>query len=169
MADNQYQLEGNAPQLFERDTAQPLGKPLAEQVFNHVELQASDRVLDAACGTGIVTRVAAERFEHVGKFVGLDRNTGMLDVARELSPTNVLRIENTSPFAFTLMGTRLSTGALGTFEGPVVEPATIPLLGTGLIGLILLRRRLPHRSTERDIRAERGISVDKTISPAHEA
>jgi len=89
MADRQYQLEGNAPQLFERDNAQTLGKPLAEQVFNHVELQAGDRVLDAACGTGIVTRVAAQRFVNVGKFVGVDRNAGMLDVARELAPTNV--------------------------------------------------------------------------------
>ena len=90
MADNQYQLEGNAPQLFERDNAQTLGKPLAEQVFNRVELQAADRVLDAACGTGIVTRVAAQRFEHVSKFVGVDRNTAMLEVAREHTPTNVL-------------------------------------------------------------------------------
>ena len=89
MADNQYQLEGNAPQLYERDNVQTLGKPLAEQVFNHVELRSGDRVLDAACGTGIVTRVAAERFNHVGKFVGIDRNTGMLEVARELTPTNV--------------------------------------------------------------------------------
>ena len=88
MADHQYQLEGNAPRLYERDTAQTLGKPLAEQVFNHVELHKGDRVLDAACGTGIVTRVAAQRFAHAGKFVGVDRNTSMLDVARDLAPTN---------------------------------------------------------------------------------
>ena len=89
MADQQYQLEGNAPQLFERDNAIPLGQPLATQVFNHVDLHAGDRVLDAACGTGIITRVAAQRFAHVGAFVGIDRNTGMLDVAREHTPTNV--------------------------------------------------------------------------------
>ena len=47
MADNQYQLEGDAPQLFER-YAQTLGSPLAEQVFNHVELYPGQRVLDAA-------------------------------------------------------------------------------------------------------------------------
>lgn len=89
MADHQYQLEGNAPRLFERDNAGPLGRPLAEQVFRHVELRAGDRVLDAACGTGIVTRVAAQRFAHVAKLVGLDRNVGMLEVAREHTPTNV--------------------------------------------------------------------------------
>jgi SAM-dependent methyltransferase len=90
MADNQYQLEGNAPELFERDNAQTLGRPLSAQVFNHVELYAGDRVLDAACGTGIVTRVAAQRFPQVGKFIGIDRNAGMLDVARANTPTNVL-------------------------------------------------------------------------------
>lgn len=90
MADQQYQLDGNAAQLFERDNAQTLGKYLAEQVFNHVELRAGNHVLDAACGTGIVTRVGAQRFGHVGKFVGIDRNNGMLDVARQHTPTNVL-------------------------------------------------------------------------------
>ena len=47
-------------------------------------------MLDVACGTGIVTRVAAERFDNVGKFVGLDQNTAMLEVARENEPSNVL-------------------------------------------------------------------------------
>lgn len=89
MADNQYQLAGNAPQLFERDHAQTLGSPLAAQVFDYVELHTGDRVLDAACGTGIVTRVAAQRFPHVGKFVGIDRNAGMLEVARAHSPSDV--------------------------------------------------------------------------------
>lgn len=89
MADNQYQLQGNAPQLFERDNAQTLGSPLAARVFDHVELQPGDRVLDAACGTGIVTRVAARRFPQVGRFVGLDRNAGMLEVARANTPTNI--------------------------------------------------------------------------------
>lgn len=90
MADHQYQLDENAAELFERDTAQPLGKPLAEQVFDHVELRAGDHVMDAACGTGIVTRVAAQRFGHVGKFVGIDRNNEMLDVARQHTPPHIL-------------------------------------------------------------------------------
>jgi hypothetical protein len=57
MANTQYQLEGNAPQLYERETAQTLGRPLAELMLAHVALQAGDRVLDAACGVGIVTRI----------------------------------------------------------------------------------------------------------------
>jgi ubiquinone/menaquinone biosynthesis C-methylase UbiE len=86
MANTQYQLEGNAPQLYERETVHTLGRPLAELMFAHVSLHAGDRVLDAACGTGIVTRVAAQRFGHLAHIVGVDLNPGMLDVARAHTP-----------------------------------------------------------------------------------
>jgi ubiquinone/menaquinone biosynthesis C-methylase UbiE len=93
MANTQYQLEGNAPQLYERETVHTLGRPLAELMFAHVTLQAGDRVLDAACGTGIVTRVAAQRFRHLAHLVGVDLNPGMLDVARSHTPTTGVPVE----------------------------------------------------------------------------
>ena len=93
MANTQYQLEGNAPQLYERETVQTLGRPLAELMFAHVPLQAGDRVLDAACGTGVVTRVAAQRFRHLAHLVGVDLNPGMLDVARSHTPTTGVPVE----------------------------------------------------------------------------
>jgi ubiquinone/menaquinone biosynthesis C-methylase UbiE len=82
MADTRYQLEGNAPQLYEREMVQTLARPLAELMFAHVSLHAGDRVLDAACGTGIVTRVAVQRFGNIVNIMGVDLNPGMLDVAR---------------------------------------------------------------------------------------
>jgi ubiquinone/menaquinone biosynthesis C-methylase UbiE len=93
MANTQYQLEGNAPQLYERETVSTLGRPLAELMFAHVALQVGDRILDAACGTGIVTRVAAQRFRHLAHIVGLDLNPGMLDVARSHTPTTGVPVE----------------------------------------------------------------------------
>jgi ubiquinone/menaquinone biosynthesis C-methylase UbiE len=93
MANTRYQLEGNAPQLYERETVHTLGRPLAELMCAHVALQAGDRVLDAACGTGIVTRVAAQRFRHLAHIVGLDINPGMLDVARSHTPTTGVPVE----------------------------------------------------------------------------
>jgi ubiquinone/menaquinone biosynthesis C-methylase UbiE len=87
MVDTRYQLEGNAPQLYERETVHTLGRPLAELMFAHVSLHAGDRVLDAACGTGIVTRVAAQRFGNLSHIIGVDLNPGMLDVARAHTPT----------------------------------------------------------------------------------
>jgi ubiquinone/menaquinone biosynthesis C-methylase UbiE len=93
MANTQYQLEGNAPQRYERETVHTLGRPLAALMFAHVTLQAGDRVLDAACGTGIVTRVAAQRFRNLTRIVGVDLNPGMLDVARSHTPTTGVPVE----------------------------------------------------------------------------
>jgi ubiquinone/menaquinone biosynthesis C-methylase UbiE len=55
-------------------------------MFDQVPLHAGDRVLDVACGTGIVTRVAVERHRHLTSVVGLDFNAGMLEVAQANTP-----------------------------------------------------------------------------------
>ena len=46
-----------------------------------------ERVLDVACGTGIVARIAAARVGPTGTVVGADLNPGMLSVARSVSST----------------------------------------------------------------------------------
>jgi SAM-dependent methyltransferase len=50
-----------------------------------VGLGAGERVLDVACGTGAVARVAAQRVGASGHVIGLDLNAGMLAVARSQS------------------------------------------------------------------------------------
>ena len=52
-------------------------------------LQPGSRVLDVACGTGIVARMAAPHMGATGVVVGLDLHGGMLAVAREQEPTGV--------------------------------------------------------------------------------
>ena len=49
-------------------------------------LQPGERVLDLACGTGVIARLAASKTGPAGKVTGLDLNAGMLDVARSLAP-----------------------------------------------------------------------------------
>ena len=93
MANTRFQLEGNGPQLYERETVPLSARPMVERMFDHVSLHAGDRVLDVACGTGIVTRVAVERFENIASIVALDLNPGMLEVARENMPTTGIPIE----------------------------------------------------------------------------
>ena len=44
--------------------------------------QPGERVLDIACGTGVVTRLLYERVAPTGRIVGIDLNAGMLAQAR---------------------------------------------------------------------------------------
>jgi SAM-dependent methyltransferase len=44
------------------------------------------RVLDVACGTGVVARLASERVGSTGSVVGVDINPAMLAVARRIRP-----------------------------------------------------------------------------------
>ena len=93
MANTGFQLEGNTPQLYEQFMVPRSTGPLAEQMLEHVSVEDGDRVLDVACGTGIVTRLVAERFGNIGSIVGMDLNAGMLDVARANTPTTDIPIE----------------------------------------------------------------------------
>jgi ubiquinone/menaquinone biosynthesis C-methylase UbiE len=49
-------------------------------------LQLGERVLDLACGTGVVARLAAPAVRLTGRVTGLDLNPGMLAGARSLPP-----------------------------------------------------------------------------------
>jgi ubiquinone/menaquinone biosynthesis C-methylase UbiE len=56
--------------------------PWAKDLLETVALAAGIRVLDVACGTGIVARLAAPQVGPTGRVVGLDTNEAMLAVAR---------------------------------------------------------------------------------------
>ena len=58
----------------------------AKQVVDEANIKPGDRVLDVACGTGVLTRIAAERTGKEELVAGLDVNPGMLAVAENLSP-----------------------------------------------------------------------------------
>lgn len=63
-----------------------LFKPYAEQIIDEATIEPTDKVLDIACGTGIVARTASDRLDSKGRVVGLDINPGMLAVARKHAP-----------------------------------------------------------------------------------
>ena len=58
----------------------------AEQVVDAAEIQAGNRVLDVACGTGVLARRAATCVLPNGFVAGLDLNLGMIEVAKRLAP-----------------------------------------------------------------------------------
>ncbi|SDK83310.1 class I SAM-dependent methyltransferase [Natronorubrum texcoconense] len=78
-----WQLEQSASEAYERYLVPPLFAPWAERLLDAADPQAGDRLLDVACGTGIVARSAASRVGEHGAVVGLDTNEGMLAVAAE--------------------------------------------------------------------------------------
>ena len=55
-------------------------------VADAAHIKSGDRVLDVACGTGVLAREAAARAGQTGRVVGLDPHAGMLAVAKSVSP-----------------------------------------------------------------------------------
>ena len=77
---------GTAAENYERYFVPAIGGPLATDLTEVAALDAGERALDVACGTGIVARLAAERVGPTGSVDGLDVNPGMLAVARSVAP-----------------------------------------------------------------------------------
>jgi ubiquinone/menaquinone biosynthesis C-methylase UbiE len=59
-----------------------LFQPWAAQLVDRASLSPGSRVLDLACGTGVIARIAAEEIGTGGQVVGIDLNPAMLSVAR---------------------------------------------------------------------------------------
>ena len=55
-------------------------------MLDAVQIERGGRVLDVACGTGVLAREAAQRVGSTGLVAGLDLDPGMLAVARERAP-----------------------------------------------------------------------------------
>lgn len=62
---------------------------MAQDLIEAAGPRAGERVLDVACGTGVVTRLAADRVGPSGVVVGLDVTPAMLEVARASTPSVV--------------------------------------------------------------------------------
>ena len=60
--------------------------PWAPGLVEVAALRPGERVLDVACGTGVVARLAAQQVGTTGQVTGVDLNAGMLAIARALPP-----------------------------------------------------------------------------------
>ncbi|MCP4329258.1 MAG: methyltransferase domain-containing protein [Alphaproteobacteria bacterium] len=88
-----WQLTDAGAESYERYQVPSVFAPLAKIFLAHVPLGPGQRVLDLACGTGIVARLAASIVGPEGRVVGIDLNEGMLEVARRHSPEGAAPIE----------------------------------------------------------------------------
>lgn len=94
----------------------------AHHVSDIAAIESGNRVLDVACGTGILARVAQMEVGMGGKVTGLDHNEKMLAIAKKKSPgidwqsgdAAALPFDDNSfdrvlcQFALTFMGNRIS-------------------------------------------------------------
>jgi ubiquinone/menaquinone biosynthesis C-methylase UbiE len=88
----QYQLSGNAAELYERYAVRYFMGPWAPGLIALAALHPGERVLDVACGTGLVARLAGPKVGPTGTITGLDLNAGMLAVARAMPPPPGARV-----------------------------------------------------------------------------
>ena len=86
MSEQTYALSADAAEFYEATFVPALFRQWAERLARSVPVQPGGSVLDVACGTGVVTRLLADRVGPDSRVVGLDLNDAMLDVARRLRP-----------------------------------------------------------------------------------
>ena len=86
-ASDRWQLSASAAENYERINVPRLFGPWAEVLLERVEMTTGQRVLDLACGTGVVARLAAEKVGPSGAVIGSDLNEGMLiEAAHHVPP-----------------------------------------------------------------------------------
>ena len=79
-----FQISGTAAELYERYAVPYMMGPWAPELVALAALRRGESVLDLACGTGLLARLAAPKVGPTGQVTGLDFNSGMLAVARTL-------------------------------------------------------------------------------------
>ncbi len=84
---------GNPAEMYESFFVPAMFAPLATLVLERVSPRPGERVLDVACGTGIVARRAARLVGDGGRLVGVDPSPAMLTVARSTAVSEGVSVE----------------------------------------------------------------------------
>lgn len=88
-----YQLSTKAAEGYEQQKVPSLFGPMARATFDAISLSEGAHIIDIACGTGIISKVASERLAGKGRIVGTDLNQAMIEVARKTMPATRHTIE----------------------------------------------------------------------------
>ncbi|TIP77140.1 MAG: methyltransferase domain-containing protein, partial [Mesorhizobium sp.] len=85
-------MEGTAAELYQRYLVPLITSLWAADLVKRSAPRPGEQVLDVACGTGVVARLAAEQMG-TGRVVGLDLNSSMLAVARAVAQNGGPKVE----------------------------------------------------------------------------
>jgi ubiquinone/menaquinone biosynthesis C-methylase UbiE len=80
------QITKNAAEIYEEFFIPALFQEWTERVSVAAQIETGDKVLDVACGTGVLARFVYEKVGESGSVVGVDINDGMLAVAESKNP-----------------------------------------------------------------------------------
>lgn len=80
---------GTAAENYERYFVPKIATPASVTLLETAALQPGERVLDVACGTGLIARLAAEQVGSRGAVTGLDLSPDMIKVAGAESPSTI--------------------------------------------------------------------------------
>jgi len=86
MGESSQQSQIEAAKAYEAFFVPALFGQWAVKVLDAAHIQVGQRVLDVACGTGVLARAAITRIGSGGQVVGIDPNPGMVAVARQFEP-----------------------------------------------------------------------------------
>lgn len=86
MATETFQISAKQAEAYEARFVPALFRQWVEPVLQAAAVRPGDRLLDVACGTGVVARAAAERVAPDGSITGVHLNPAMLAVARRIAP-----------------------------------------------------------------------------------
>jgi len=81
-----FQISAEQAEIYESAFVPAIFAQWSPMLLDAVGAEPGQRVLDVACGTGVLARTAADRVGPTGKVVGVDLSEGMLSVARRLRP-----------------------------------------------------------------------------------
>jgi SAM-dependent methyltransferase len=86
MSEATLQAQIDAANAYERLFVPALFGQWAPKVADAAQIRPGQRVLDVACGTGVLAREVSLRVGSSGCVAGIDPNPGMLAVAEQLAP-----------------------------------------------------------------------------------
>lgn len=115
------QVTHSAADIYEAFFVPALFQQWTIPMMQAARLGPGDKVLDVACGTGVLTRAASRQVSPGGSVMGLDRNEGMLAVARREAPAIEWRqaLAETLPFSDGAFDAVVSQFGLMFFEDRV--------------------------------------------------
>jgi SAM-dependent methyltransferase len=91
MSDMAAQFTGEIPRNYDRCLGPMLFEPYAADLVARVPMREGLRVLEVACGTGIVTRRLRQALPASASLVATDLNAAMLEYARAAQPAGDVR------------------------------------------------------------------------------